>query len=81
MTDRPPFDPKALDRTQRDDGGSVYPGPMECGMSLRDYFAAAALTGIMGDSGMRPSSLTEFAHMATRMYQVADAMIAERSKP
>lgn len=48
------------------------------GMSLRDWFAGQALMGIMGDPGMRPSSLGEFAHMAMRMYQVADAMLKAR---
>jgi hypothetical protein len=54
----------------------------ECfdGMDLRDWFAGRALTGIMSDAGMRPASLSEFEHMATRMYQVADAMLAAREK-
>jgi len=50
------------------------------GMELRDYFAGQALIGIMSDPGMRPASLGEFEHMATRMYQVADAMLAAREK-
>ena len=50
------------------------------GMSLRDWFAGQALVGIMSDSGMRPDNLAEFAHMAARLFQVADAMIAARKK-
>lgn len=50
------------------------------GMSLRDWFAGQALTGIMGDSGMRPSNTEEFEHLAKRLYSLADAMLAEREK-
>jgi hypothetical protein len=49
-------------------------------IGLRDWFAGQALVGLMSDSGMRPSSLSEFEHMAMRLYQVADAMLAERAK-
>jgi hypothetical protein len=50
------------------------------GMTLRDYFAGQALIGLMSDPGLRPSRLDEFAHMAERLYQVADALLAERAK-
>jgi hypothetical protein len=59
-------------------GNEMYP---EYGMSLRDWFAGQALAGIMGDAGMRPSGVHEFAHLAERLYQLADAMLAERAKP
>ena len=72
------------------DGGSAFPSEQsECqdntwnqtfdpGMSLRDWFAGQAMVGLMGDSGLRPSNLDEFEHMATRLYQVADAMLKAR---
>lgn len=59
-------------------------GPLEKGnggMTLRDWFAGQALTGLMSDPGLRPSTLAEFSHMAERLYQVADALLAAREKP
>jgi hypothetical protein len=48
------------------------------GMTLRDYFAAHALAGLLGSdldvSGWAPE------HMAERVYRVADAMLAARVK-
>lgn len=54
--------------------------PMAFGMSLRDWFAGQAMVGLMSDPGLRPSNTDEFEHMATRLYQVADAMLREREK-
>lgn len=50
------------------------------GLTLRDWFAGQALVGLMSDPGLRPDKLAEFQHMAVRLYQVADAMIAERER-
>lgn len=50
------------------------------GMTLRDWFAGQALVGLMSDPGLRPDKLAEFQHMAVRLYQVADAMLAERER-
>jgi hypothetical protein len=51
------------------------------GMTLRDYFAAAALTGYLaghaGDGIFIPHEKTA----AVRAYEFADAMIAERGEP
>jgi hypothetical protein len=45
------------------------------GMSLRDYFAAAALTGILAsDNEIGPATATQTA------YIMADRMIAERAE-
>jgi hypothetical protein len=61
------------------DGGSAFPifldGGIERGMSLRDYFAAAAMQGLMARFGAYGAGT--IAHVA---YIVADAMIAERDK-
>jgi hypothetical protein len=51
----------------------------ETGMTLRDWFAGQALAGLMAAPDLRPQDIPEFTHMATRLYQVADAMLRERS--
>ena len=45
------------------------------GMTLRDYFAAKAMTGICSD-GLQDSSYCNYA--AKRAYEMADAMIEAR---
>ncbi len=56
----------------------------EDGMTLRDYFAAAALTGFFTVSNelhkINGGKITK-EDLATTAYQVADAMLAERAKP
>lgn len=47
----------------------------EPGMSLRDYFAAAALAEVPD-----PTSIADAATTATLAYAIADAMLAERAK-
>ena len=65
---------------KRDDGGPAFPSVAEGyhadGMSQRDYFAAAALTGLMTmrQTHFRPED------DAAYCYRVADAMLAERQK-
>jgi len=84
---------------KKEDGGPAYPQPLTDnhgsmdypsngwglgGMSLRDYMASAALTGILNyfpvvsredlDSTERQKRLAKHA------YDMADAMIAERAK-
>lgn len=44
------------------------------GLSMRDYFAAAALTGMLADS-RREGGDVEYVHYA---YKYADAMLAQR---
>lgn len=67
-------------------GGPAFPltiddGPTETyfGMSLRDYFAAAALTGLCAnhqwDDNFNSPQMS-----AGCAYRLADAMLAERSK-
>jgi hypothetical protein len=45
------------------------------GMTLRDYFAAQALAGIMGSGDIFPPDSA-----ASRSYCVADAMLKERAR-
>jgi hypothetical protein len=57
------------------------------GMSLRDYFAAAALPGSFAlilaevEAGTRATNLTPGEQLVKMAYEAADAMLAERSKP
>lgn len=67
----------------KDVGGSAFPCSgyekwhPEGGMSLRDYFAAKAMQGIVSAYG-DPAGLSE--RIADQAYWIADAMIAERAK-
>lgn len=61
-------------------GGPAFPlagfqdnqGPV-FGMSLRDYFAAQALASLIKQGGMSTT-------LASRAYEIADALIAARGK-
>ena len=65
------------------DGGPAFPGPNHVsemlydGMSLRDYFAAAALQGWLAKSITTNTDVKDCAKFA---YQYADAMLEERNK-
>jgi hypothetical protein len=73
-----------------DNGGSAFPfgdyqNGGEPGMTLRDYFAAAALTGEVGgeDFGGELAQLRSPENarlMARRAYMLADAMLAARKE-
>jgi len=66
----------------KNDGGPAFPGRYwdgqkkadHFGMSLRDYFAAQALLGLIVNPQFSPDGC------ATRAYRVANAMIAERRR-
>lgn len=71
----------------KNDGGPAFPragfsgpggfGRPENGMTLRDYFAAKAVQGFcQAEYGERLTAAT----WAKDAYEVADAMLAERSK-
>ena len=57
--------------TPTDKSGQI--GPSDCGMTLRDYFAAVALTGIIASG--RNMAWVDFGINA---YRAADAMLAAR---
>ena len=69
------------------DGGPAFPtdsegqnGPNSFhygGMTLRDYFAAKAMAGEASNNGLDGYDADETARMA---YELADAMLAARSK-
>lgn len=56
---------------------SVYPAQGGSGISLRDYFAAAALTGGLAKSSDYPVTISATVDTA---YEIADAMLAKREK-
>lgn len=66
------------------DGGPAFPYPgdqfknAEFGMTLRDYFAAAALQAIVYD--WCRSDPAHYPACAVNAYKLADAMLAERAK-
>ena len=76
----------------KDTGGPAFPAlhsidgnwvkeplPQFSGMTLRDYFAAKAMQGIL--CGRNPSDVaTVCMAYATHAYLYADAMLAERAK-
>lgn len=70
---------------ERDDGGSAFPGITAApaggvsGMSLRDYFAAAALeTALRSYEDTINQDVAE--RIARKSYILADAMLKERAK-
>ena len=68
-------------------GGPAFPlqsigpefAPGYAGMSLRDYFAAKAMQGMMAGGSIR--SGTTNAEVATVAYGLADAMLRARQEP
>ena len=75
---------------QINDGGSAFPvvfeheeATAEChGMSLRDYFAAAALQGFCANQRWNPIESIHFANLAEDAFIAADAMLkAREAKP
>jgi hypothetical protein len=73
----------------KSDGGSAFPfssidGWSSDGMTLRDYFAAQAMTGMVmayAVTGHKPSDdQLNVPEMAERCYELADAMLEERGK-
>lgn len=57
--------------------GYERPAPDEKGMTLRDYFAAAALQGILAGLDMDASEVSD--QIACKSYIVADAMLKARA--
>jgi hypothetical protein len=67
----------------KDTGGPAFPAhhfdlaENEHGMTLRDYFAAMAMQGLLS---ARNPMLTKIADIVEGAYAMADAMLAERHK-
>lgn len=71
---------RAFPSTTHTDDGHLVNGP-EFGMSLRDYFAAAASTGLL--AGFQGPSVPwaadpEQSPVACKSYEIADAMLKAR---
>lgn len=72
--------------TPINDGGPAFPcldsnGEGPAGMTMRDYFAAAALTGLCSNHGttmVYGAGQTDCVNMANACYAYADAMIDAR---
>ena len=62
------------------DGGPAFPTNDVCynGMTLRDYFAAKAMQGLLMSTGMWANN--EDADLAHSAYQMADAMLKAREQ-
>jgi hypothetical protein len=58
-----------------DDGGPAYPWERSTGMSLRDYFAAAAMQGLIHE--IDPPINDGLARLS---YSMADAMLRARKE-
>ena len=60
------------------DGGPAFPADFQLystGMTLRDYFAAAALQGLLASPAEAEFGVS---HFATAAYECADAMLKAR---
>jgi hypothetical protein len=73
----------------KETGGAEFPasindgsGLIEEGMTLRDYFAAKSLAGMLSNEALLTplEGLTIAQHIAANAYGIADAMIEERQK-
>lgn len=59
------------------EGDRPAPHAEQAGMTLRDYFAAAAMQGAIASTYGQGRDVAEYAESA---YAIADAMLAERVK-
>jgi len=58
-------------------GGPAFPVGLSTGMTLRDYFAAKAMEGVLS----RPTAgLLDAEDIAPAVYRMADAMLKARSE-
>lgn len=58
----------------------AFPNEYDSGMTLRDYFAAKAMQGYLRDEH-HDGPVVDYGDVAEIAYAIADAMLAERSKP
>lgn len=65
-------------------GGAAFPVPAtelhgtHTGMTLRDYFAAKAMNGILVNTERNQFSFSETGEIASKAYELADAMLKAR---
>lgn len=63
----------------KDNGGAAFPNEGYArfpGMTMRDYFAAKFMSGVMASA----SDYQSYEDIAGDAYRMADAMLAERAK-
>lgn len=62
------------------DGGPAFPGERDGvpGMSLRDYFAGQALSGLLASCAGSDCGVYQEEQAATLAYGIADAMLEKR---
>jgi hypothetical protein len=77
INDGGPAFPVAGFQFKNKDGSEGFILPME-GMSLRDYFAAAALQGIISDASISASIKKDGELVSRSAYEFADAMLKAR---
>ena len=77
---------KNMSNTQHNDGGPAFPcqpldaqgnpmGPLEHGMSLRDWFAGQALTGLLTNYHEHSNTLEECAGLAVLAAEALKAVV------
>ena len=72
--------------TTKNDGGPSFPCDMEQlakgteGLSVRDYFAAAALQGMLSSEDVENDGIWPETGCAIRCYKFADAMLKAREQ-
>ena len=62
-------------------GGNAFPDQYYPGLTIRDYFAAAALTGYLAAYAGDGIALPDEKNAAQAAYEYADAMLTARAKP
>jgi hypothetical protein len=85
-----PGEPGDVQPTKANDGGPAFPqwvsigdrAVSQGGLSLRDYFAAAALPAVIAyhDRGLAQEDELPEAAVARDAYSLADALLAERER-
>ena len=72
---------------EKDSGGTAFPiihpdgmGVQYWGISVRDYFAAKAMQGILSSGHARPEKAYHFKNIAEDAYIQADAMLEAQNK-
>lgn len=61
--------------------GPAFPTQSQNGMTLRDYFAASSVTGLLANPAADPCEQVHFDNIARDAYRMADAMLRARSQP
>ena len=62
----------------KETGGPAFPDFIRDGMTLRDYFAAKAMQGMIG--GNWPTTKSDQNHIAQFSYAMSDAMLKAREQ-